>query len=145
MEAVTGRKRVRRNRSASESLLSIVLALEVFLVFFATLAVFSLGAVAPATALVGGGSLLVLLAFTAALTRYQWAVWLGWFFQLALLACGLLTPPMFFVGAVFATMWVYCFVAGRRLDRRNAASPSSASAVPASSVQASAVPTKENP
>ena len=41
------RVRVRRERSASESLLSIVLLLEGFLVFFVALAAFSLRVVTP--------------------------------------------------------------------------------------------------
>lgn len=135
METVTGELRMRRVRTASESLLSIVLGLETFLVFFATLVVFALAKLDAATVLVGGGMLLALLAFTAGMMRYRWAVWLGWVFQVILVAGGFLIPLMFFIGAGFATMWVYCFIAGRRLDRRNAASPS-----PASAAQ-----TKENP
>jgi hypothetical protein len=121
VEEMRGPKVPRRVRTASESLLSIVLALEAFLIFFATLVVFALGDLNAATALVGGAVLLLVLALTGRFVRYHWGVWLGWLLQLVILATGFLTPLMFFIGAMFVAMWVYCFITGRRLDRRNAA------------------------
>ena len=50
----------RRPRSATESLLSIVLALEAILVFFVTLTAFGLKALEPVPAFVGGAVLIVL-------------------------------------------------------------------------------------
>jgi hypothetical protein len=113
--------RERRRRSASESLLSIALGLEAVLVFFVALAVFRFDRLTPALAFGGGVVVVLLLLFAARMLRYRWGVWLGWALQAGLIATGILLPLMFFIGAGFAAIWVFCFVAGRRLDRRTAA------------------------
>ena len=109
---------MRRVRSTTESLLSIVLGLEAVLMFFVTLTAFGLKAVPPVTAFVGGGVLLLLLVLTAGLLRYRWGVWLGWVLQAVLIATGILLPIMFLIGAGFAGLWVYCFIKGRDIDRQ---------------------------
>lgn len=121
MTARSAPGRVRRERSATESLLSIVLLLEAVLVFFIALTAFGLRVLPAAAAFGGGAALLVALVVIGRLVRYRWGVWLGWIAQVVLLATGLLLPLMWFIGAVFAALWVYCAVTGRRLDRRNAA------------------------
>ncbi len=111
----------RRERSVSESLLSIVLGLEAFLVFFVTLAAFGLKVLEPVTAFVGGTALIVALVLVAGLLRFPWGVWLGWLLQAALVATGILLPVMFFIAAGFVGIWIYCFIKGRQLDRAKAA------------------------
>jgi hypothetical protein len=108
---------VRRKRSATESLLSITLALEAFLVFFAALTAFALEVTAPAVALGGGAAFIVLLVLCARLVRYSYGVWLGWALQGMLIATGILMPLMFIIGAGFLALWIFCFVKGRSLDR----------------------------
>jgi hypothetical protein len=107
---------VRRERSATESLLSITLVLDVFLVFFVSLAVFALDLVAPFAAFGGGALLVVLLVVAARLVRYPFGVWLGWALQLVLIATGLLVPIMYVIGAGFLALYAYCFFKGRALD-----------------------------
>lgn len=107
----------RRERGATESLLSITLALEAILVFFVTLTAFGLKAVDPFSAFVGGGALIVLLVVTGRLVRFSWGVWLGWALQVMLLVTGFVLPIMFFIAAIFVGIWVFCFVKGRQLDR----------------------------
>ena len=107
---------MRRQRSTSESLLSIVLGLEAVLMFFVTLTAFGLKALPPVAAFVGGEALLLLLVLTAGLLRYRWGVWLGWLLQAVLLATGVLLPVMYFIAAGFVAIWVYCFVKGRQID-----------------------------
>lgn len=119
------RQRVRRERSASESLLSITLALEAFLVFFAALTAFALQSLQPAVALGGGAAGIVLLAICARLVRYPVGVWLGWVLQGGLVAIGLLLPLMYLIGAGFLALWTYCFVKGRALDGAKKESPAS--------------------
>jgi hypothetical protein len=109
-----------REPSASESLLSIVLLLEAILVFFISITVFGLRVVPAAVAFGGGAALLVALLVIGRLVRYSWGVWLGWVAQAVLLATGFLLPLMWFIGTVFLALWIYCFITGRRLDRRNA-------------------------
>ena len=112
--------RVRRQKSATESLLSIALGLEAVLVFFVVLVVFGLKLLLVGAVFGGGAALFVLLLAASRLVRYPWGVWLGWVLQAVLVALGILLPLMYFIGAVFLAIWIYCFVMGRRLDARNA-------------------------
>ncbi|MCY7325219.1 MAG: DUF4233 domain-containing protein [Microbacteriaceae bacterium] len=114
-------RRSPRRRSATESLLSIVLVLEALLVFFLTLVVFALDALPPAAAFIGGGVLFLILIALGRVLRYSWAVWVGWLMQIVIILTGLLEPLMFGIGAIFVALWTYCFITGGRLDARNAA------------------------
>ena len=107
----------RRRRTATESLLSIVLIMDAVLLFFVTLTAFGLKVVDPVTAFVGGGIFIVVLALASRVQRFAWGVWLGWVLQAAILALGFLLPIMFLVGAGFVALWVYCFIRARELDR----------------------------
>jgi hypothetical protein len=115
--------RTRRQKTATESLLSIALGLEAVLVFFVVLVVFGLKLLPVGVAFGGGAVLFVLLLAASRFVRYPWGVWLGWVLQAVLVALGILLPLMYFIGAVFLAIWIYCFVMGRRLDARNAAVP----------------------
>jgi hypothetical protein len=108
---------VSRQRSTTESLLSIVLMLEAFLVFFAALAAFGLDLLPAGAALGGGAAFIVLLALDGRLVRYDWGVWLGWLLQFGLIAVGLLLPLMYLIGAGFLALWIFCFIKGRSIDR----------------------------
>ena len=108
---------MKRQRTATESLLSITLALEACLVFFAALAAFALDAVSPVVALVGGLVLIVLFALGARLVRHDYGVWFGWLLQAVLIGTGVVLPIMYIIGAGFLALWIYCFIKGRSLDR----------------------------
>jgi hypothetical protein len=112
--------RARRERTATESLLSITLVLEAIVVFFVALTVYGLEQLPAGIALGGGAALLLLLVVDARLVRSPAGIWLGWALQAALILLGLVTPVMWFVGAGFAGLWVFCFVKGRQLDRAKA-------------------------
>jgi hypothetical protein len=112
--------RPRRERTATESLLSIVLVLEALVVFFVALTVYGLEQLPAGVAFGGGAALILLLAFDARLVRARLGIWLGWLLQLVLILLGLVTPVMWFVGAGFAALWAFCFVRGRQLDRAKA-------------------------
>ena len=127
MEAVTDTPanakpaRQRRERTATQSLLSIALGLEAVVMFFVMLTAFGLKAVSPGVAFGGGIAFIVALVLISGLLRHQWGVWLGWALQVALIATGVLLPAMFFVAAIFVGIWVFCFIKGRQLDRAKAA------------------------
>ena len=128
MEAVTDAAakaarpaRQRRERTATQSLLSIALGLEAVVMFFVMLTAFGLKAVSPGVAFGGGIAFIVALVLVSGMLRHQWGVWLGWTLQAALIATGFLLPAMFFVAAIFVGIWVFCFVKGRQLDRAKAA------------------------
>jgi len=113
--------RIRRQRSLTETLLSITLGLEAGMLFFASLVVFGLNRFDPQwLALVYGAAFMVLLVLVAGLQRWSWGVAVGAALQLALILTGLLEPMMYLVGAAFAALWVYCFVKGRQIDRQKA-------------------------
>jgi hypothetical protein len=113
--------RPRRQRSVTEMLLSIVLALEAILVFFVTLVVYGLRALEPGLAFGAGALLIVALLVAGRLLRHPWGIWLGWVLQGVLVAIGLLVPLMYFIAACFLAIWIYCFVKGRQIDRQKAA------------------------
>ena len=116
-------RRPRRARSLTESLLTIVLALEAVLVFFVALTVYGLHALPPAVAFGGGAGLVILLALTTRILRYPLGVWVGWFLQVALLATGIVLPVLYIVAGVFVAMWIFCFVRARQIDRANSSNP----------------------
>ncbi|MGV8884842.1 MAG: DUF4233 domain-containing protein [Microbacteriaceae bacterium] len=115
------RNRVRRERSVTESLLSIVLVLEALLVFFAMLVAFGLHTVEPGVAFGGGGALIVLLVLAGGMLRTRWGMAVGWVLQAMLLAIGLILPLMYAIGAAFLALWIFCFVRGRQIDTQKAA------------------------
>jgi hypothetical protein len=113
--------RVRRARGVQESLGSIVLGIEIVVVFLAALVVNGLGALPPALALGGGAALVALMIAAIGTLRWPIGVVLGWLVQAIVVAGGLLVPDLFLVGALFVAMWAYCMIMGGRIDRRNAA------------------------
>jgi hypothetical protein len=121
-------RRPRRQRSLTESLLSIVLGLEAILVFFIALTVFGLHALPPVEAFGGGAVLALLLALGTRLVRYPWGVWVGWVLQALLIATGILLPALYIAAAFFLALWIFCFVRARQLDHAQSApaSPSAA-------------------
>jgi Protein of unknown function (DUF4233) len=120
----------RRTRSLTESLLSIVLALEAVLVFFIALTVYGLHALPPLEAFVGGAALAIVLALATRVVRYPWGVWVGWVLQLVLLATGILLPALYIAAAIFVAMWIFCFVRARQIDRANLVSSAPAEGAP---------------
>lgn len=111
-------RKPRRRRSIRESLLSIALGLEAFLVFFVMMTAFGLKALPPAAAFGGGLALIAALIVAAALQRYEWGVWVGWVLQVVLLATGFILPIMFFIGAGFVALYIFCFVKARQLTNQ---------------------------
>jgi hypothetical protein len=120
-EVSTAASRPRRVRTVTESLLSIVLTLEMFLVFFVTMVVFGLQRLPASAAFIGGGVLIVLLVVAVRLLRYPSGIWFALALQVVLIALGVLEPLMYLIGTGFAAMFVYYLVKGRQIDRRNAA------------------------
>lgn len=125
--------RVRRQRSLRESLGSIVLAVELVVVFLGALVLFGLKSLSAPAALGGGAGLVILIAITVGLLRYPIGFVLGWLVQLIVLAAGFLVPAFFIVGAIFTAMWGYCMIAGGRIDRNDQRARAAAQAATAGS------------
>lgn len=117
----TGRpntSRTRRERSVTESLLSIVLVLEAIVLFFVALVLFGLKTLSPALAFGGAAGFVVVILLTIAVLRWPIGVAIGWVIQAALISIGILNPVVYLVGAGFAAFWVWCFVRARQIERR---------------------------
>jgi hypothetical protein len=112
---------VRRERGVRESLGTIVLGIELVVVFLASLVLNGLGALPSGLALGGGGLLLLVMIVAIGTLRWPIGVVLGWLVQLTVLAGGLLVPDLYIVGALFLAFWAYCMIVGGRIDRQKAA------------------------
>lgn len=69
-------------------------------------------AVAVTAACIG----IVLAVIAVALLRRPVGYLLGWITQVYVIGLGLLTPWMYWVGGMFALLWVVSFVLGRRIE-----------------------------
>ena len=97
-----------------------VLVAEAFVLFFATLVAKDLSTVDESTLwAVGGGGAAACLVLTG-LLRFRWAYVAGSLLQVLLILAGLVVPVMFFLGAVFAALWVLAIYLGRRVARLQA-------------------------
>lgn len=106
----------RRERTATESLLSVVLVLEAIVVVFGMLVIFGLRVVEPAVAFTGGAALILLLIAATRVVRYPWGRWFGHALQLVLLATVLLEVLAGVAAAIFVGFWIWALVKGRQLD-----------------------------
>ncbi|WP_369371880.1 DUF4233 domain-containing protein [Promicromonospora sp. Populi] len=122
--------RIKPKKSALVQFTSTTLLLEVFLVIFATLAVWALrdnefgrGPLqieSSAAIWVLGGALALVLVI---LSRAQGSVAgraAGTLAQVPVLAMGLLVPMMYLVGGIFVVLWFYALRLGARVDRERA-------------------------
>lgn len=114
-------RRPRRERSLTESLLSIMLVLEACVLFFVILNVAGEGVLPVGVAWGGGLGAIVLMALVARTLQYRWGVVLGCLIQVGLVLCGLLVVLMYVVAGIFVALWIFCLWKGITVDRRNAA------------------------
>jgi len=97
---------------------SAVLAMEFLVMGFALLlAMENHGALA----LWLGGALALLLLLDAGLMKKMTGWYLGTLLQIALIAYGLVVPAMYFMGSLFAVLWVSAFFIGRKGEAIRAA------------------------
>lgn len=113
--------RVRRQRSVTELLTSVVLGFEAVVIFLASLVLFGLKSLPPITALAGGWSLALVMLLSVPFLRFRWALALGWVLQAVVIASGFIQPAMFFVGICFVGAWTFATIAGGRIDKEKAA------------------------
>ncbi len=112
----------KKRRSVRVMFASVILLMEAFVTFFATLVLFGLrGRELGAGLLLGGGfGLMAVFILACAVVSKPWGRGLGWLLQIVLIALGFLEPMMFFVGAIVALTWWYALRTGAKLDRENA-------------------------
>jgi uncharacterized membrane protein len=122
--------RIKPKKSALVQFTSTTLLLEVFLVIFATLAVWGLrnsefgrGPLqieSSAAIWALGGVLAVVLMILSRAQGSAAGRAAGTVAQVPVLAMGLLVPMMFLVGGVFVVLWIYALRLGTRVDRERA-------------------------
>ena len=61
-----------------------------------------------------GGALAIAILLTAGLMKRKSGWYLGSVLQLGLIAYGIVVPAMYFMGALFAVLWVSAFIIGRK-------------------------------
>lgn len=110
--------RVRRQRSVTELLGSVVLGFESVVVFLAALVMFGLKSLPAGVALGGGWSLALIMLLSVALLRWRAGIIVGSVLQVVVFALGFVQGAMFFVGILFGAIWVFALISGARLERK---------------------------
>lgn len=93
-----------------------MLTLQAIIVGLAVPVLISIEDVEPSLALPLGLGLALVCVLTAGMLRRPWAYWVGHAAQVATIALGFLSAPMFFVGGLFALLWLSAFLLGRRIE-----------------------------
>ncbi len=97
-----------------------VLALEAFLVLFATLVAQTMSSLPTAAVWTGGGGLALACLLLAGLTRRRAGLVAGTVMQGVLVATGVWVPAMYVLGVLFAALWFWLVALGARADRGRA-------------------------
>ena len=109
-----------RTKSPRRSMCAAVLTLEAIAVGLSTPVMITLSDVDPALALSLGLGLALLCVLVAGALRRPQAYLLGHLLQPAAIALGLLAPLMYFVGGVFAVLWITAWRLGAKIERERA-------------------------
>jgi uncharacterized protein DUF4233 len=88
------------------SLVSVVLVFEAMVLFFAGLVAREQSTLSPGAALGLASGLALLCLLTCGLLSRRWGLWAGGVLQLAVIGFGVWVPAMYFLGAVFAALYV---------------------------------------
>lgn len=100
---------------------SAMLFLEAIVLGLATPVMVSVEDVDTGAALGFGIGLALLALVTAGLLGRPWGYYVGHAVQVCAIGLGLLVPVMFFIGAMFAALWITAFLLGRRIEADKAA------------------------
>jgi Protein of unknown function (DUF4233) len=98
-----------------------VLGLESVILLLTIPVLIAVADVDAAWALATGFGLAGLAIAGAATLRHPYGYWIGHLVQVGAVALGFLVPVMFFLGAIFAALWVLALVLGRRVEDIKAA------------------------
>jgi hypothetical protein len=93
-----------------------VLGMEAIVVGLLTPVAINVGGVAPAIAVTVGLGLAVLCVVVIGLLKRPFAYIAGSVVQVLAIASGLLVPIMFFLGALFAALWIAAIIVARRVE-----------------------------
>jgi hypothetical protein len=107
-------------RAPTRALAATTLTFEAMVVFFAGLVAKELSSLSTGAALGLSGGIAVACLVTAGLLRFRVGYVIGSVLQVAVIGFGFWVPTMFFLGVVFAVLWVVALRVGRRLEREAA-------------------------
>ncbi|NUP02513.1 MAG: DUF4233 domain-containing protein [Nonomuraea sp.] len=93
-----------------------VLGMEAIVAGLVTPVAITIGGVAPALAVSVGIGLAVLCVVVAGLLKRPFAYVAGSVVQVLAIATGFLVPTMFFLGAIFAALWITAIIVARRVE-----------------------------
>jgi hypothetical protein len=108
-------------RSPRRGMCAAVLALEAITIGLSTPVMITVADVAPAVAVPVGLGLALACLLLAGMLRAEWAYAAGYVLQVAAIALGFVVSLMFFLGIVFAALWVAADQLGRKIERERAA------------------------
>ena len=98
------------------SMCSAMLTLQLIVLVLAAPVLITVQDVEPVLALSLCIGLAVACLVAAGSLRSKWGYWLGHAIQVASIALGFLLPVMFFIGAMFAALWLGAFFLGRKIE-----------------------------
>lgn len=110
-----------REKSPRRAMCAAVLTLEAIVLGLSTPIMITLGHVDKTLALGTGLGLAAACVLVAGLLRKEWGYVVGWALQVGAVALGLLTPTMWFLGALFALLWGCGYFLGRKIEDERAA------------------------
>lgn len=90
-----------------------VLVFEAVVLVLAVPVASALGGVTSTRAWAVGGGLALVAFVLCGLLRMRWAYYAGSVFQVVVIAAGVVVPVMYFLGAVFAALWLVALHFGR--------------------------------
>jgi Protein of unknown function (DUF4233) len=107
-----------QERSSVRRLCAIVLIMETVVIWLSIPVALAVNRASPSRIGVAGVVLAVAAVALAALARRRprWTIIGGTVLQLLVIAAGTIVPVMYFLGAIFAALWVIGIGLGRRLD-----------------------------
>lgn len=101
-----------------------VLAMEAVIALLAIVPAKVLGHTSAGTAAAVCGAVAVIaIVLSAMVGKRPWALYAGSVFQLAVIACGVLLPTMYVLGAIFAALWFTGIWLARKWEREPAPTP----------------------
>ncbi len=120
-QAGTTEQQHNTERSPRRGMCAAVLALEAVTIGLSTPVMITVADVAPAVAVPVGLGLALACLLLAGMLRAEWAYVAGYVLQVAAIALGFVVSLMFFLGVVFAALWIAADQLGRKIERERAA------------------------
>ncbi|HZB33920.1 MAG TPA: DUF4233 domain-containing protein [Streptosporangiaceae bacterium] len=97
-------------------LCAMVLGCEAIVILLAIPVAISIADADGAQAGLVGGGLVVCCLLVAGLLRYRWAYVVGTILQILAIGTGIVVSVMYFLGAIFALLWITAIWLGRRAE-----------------------------